>query len=81
MKAMKGLPIPQAVKSGHIECPVGGCFDMSYPSSRLRRGRVQEGGAVSPTLTCGGLICVYEGYEDGRDGMSEQQGGREAAEP
>ena len=37
------LKIPQATKKGYIECPVGGCFDWSYPTSKLRRGRVQGG--------------------------------------
>lgn len=32
----------------------GGVVDMSYSNSKLRRGRVQEGGHVSPTLTCSG---------------------------
>lgn len=62
---MMPIPIPQATRKGYIECPAGGCFDMSYPTSRLRRGRVQDGGAVSPTITCGGTVCVYEGYEEG----------------
>lgn len=30
--------------------------DLSYPSSKTRRGRVQGGGEISPTVTCmGGL--------------------------
>ena len=60
----KTLPVPQATKQGYIECPVGGCFDMSYPKSKLRRGRVQGGGTITPTITCGGEICVFEGYEE-----------------
>lgn len=39
------LRIPQATKTGYIECPVWGCFDWNYPKSELRRGRVQ-GGAI-----------------------------------
>ena len=31
----------------------GGVCDLSYPNSDTRRGRVQEGGTVAPTLTCG----------------------------
>lgn len=59
------LRIPQATKKGYIECPIGGCFDMSYPKSKLRRGRVQGGGRVCPTLTAGTPeIYVFEGvYE------------------
>ena len=78
---MRPIPIPQATKKGYIECPAGGCFDMSYPTSGLRRGRVQGEGDIAPTITRGGTICYYEGYEDGRDDLPEQQGGREAAEP
>ena len=48
------LKIKQATKQGYIECKVGGCFDSSYPTSKLRRGRVQEGGDVTPTITAGG---------------------------
>lgn len=29
----------------------GGCADFLYPSSELRRGRVQGGGQISPTIT------------------------------
>jgi DNA (cytosine-5)-methyltransferase 1 len=35
---------------------------MSYPESKTRRGRVQEGGKISPTLMAGGdAPCYYEG--------------------
>lgn len=43
--------IKQATKDGYIECKVGGVADLSYPDSKTRRGRVQEGGDVCPTLT------------------------------
>lgn len=56
------LKIPQATKKGYIECPIGGCFDWSYPTSKLRRGRVQVGGNVCPTLMAGEPeIYVFEG--------------------
>lgn len=60
------LRIPQATKRGYVECPVGGCFDWSYPGSPTRRGRIQDGGMVCPTLcACEPEIYVYEGvYED-----------------
>ncbi len=45
------VEIKQATKDGTIKCKVGGCFDASYPDSKPRRGRVQEGGDVVPTLT------------------------------
>lgn len=43
--------IPQATKQGYIECEVGGVADLSYPNSKTRRGRVQDGGKISPTIT------------------------------
>ena len=58
------LRIPQATKQGYIEVPQGAVFDMSYPESTTRRGRVQEGGQVSPTLMDGGEApCYFEGVE------------------
>ena len=42
--------IPQATKKGYIELKTGIC-DWSYPNSKLRRGRVQGGGTIVPTLT------------------------------
>lgn len=59
------IKIPQATKKGWIACPVGGCFDMSYPTSKLRRGRVQGEGGISPTLMAGEPeIVVFLGYEE-----------------
>lgn len=43
--------IKQATKEGYIAMEEGGVFDASFPESSTRRGRVQEGGTVSPTLT------------------------------
>lgn len=48
------IKIKQATKEGEIECKVGGCYDASYPDSKTRRGRVQEGGDVTPTITAQG---------------------------
>ena len=56
-----GLKIRQATRKGWIEVPEGGCFDAAYPKSKLRRGRVQGGGQISPTITCNIEIYVYEG--------------------
>lgn len=50
---MEEIQIKQATKDGSISCKVGGCFDASYPNSTTRRGRVQEGGDVTPTITAG----------------------------
>lgn len=43
--------IPQATKKGYIEMEVGGVYDLTYPNSKTRRGRVQENGNICPTLT------------------------------
>jgi DNA (cytosine-5)-methyltransferase 1 len=48
------LEIKQATKEDSIECKVGGCYDASYPDSTTRRGRVQNGGDVTPTITAQG---------------------------
>ena len=45
------IKIPQATKQGYIECEVGGVADLSYPNSKTRRGKVQEKGTISPTIT------------------------------
>lgn len=45
-----GIWVSQAVKSGYIFCPMGGVFDMGYPNSKLRRGRVQGQGEICPTI-------------------------------
>lgn len=49
---MEKVRIKQATQQGFIECAVGGgVVDLSYPSSKTRRGRVQEGGWICPTIT------------------------------
>jgi DNA (cytosine-5)-methyltransferase 1 len=47
----KLIKIRQATKQGWIYLKSGGVCDMSYPTSKLRRGRVQGGGDICPTLT------------------------------
>ena len=55
------IKIKQATKKGYIECCDGGLADLSYPSSKTRRGRVQMGGYISPTVTTGEIgICKIE---------------------
>lgn len=49
--------IKQATKEGFIECSVPGAADLSYPTSCLRRGRVQGGGTKSPTITTTTGVC------------------------
>lgn len=45
----KVIYIKQATKQGYIACKNGGVFDCSYPTSKLRRGRVQGGGNFTNT--------------------------------
>ena len=53
--------IRQATQKGYIECEIGGVADFSYPTSELRRGRVQGGGHVCPTITSQSMgICRVE---------------------
>jgi len=57
---MTKLRIPQATATGYIEVEEWGVFDYSYPESKTRRGRVQEGGRITPTITCTGEILRFE---------------------
>lgn len=55
------IRIKQATRQGFIECAVGGAVDLSYPNSKTRRGRVQEGGLICPTITAQNTgICLIE---------------------
>lgn len=45
------IKIRQATKTGYIPLDNGGVVDMTYVKSKTRRGRVQEGGHVAPTIT------------------------------
>jgi DNA (cytosine-5)-methyltransferase 1 len=58
------LKIKQATKKGYVECPMGGVFDIAYPTSKFRRGRVQDGGKISPAITCNMTLCVFEGINN-----------------
>lgn len=58
--------IRQATHKGYIECEIGGVADFSYPTSELRRGRVQGGGNICPTITSQSMgICRVEKAEGG----------------
>ena len=57
------LLIPQATKKGYIEMDLPGVCDLSYPNSKTRRGRVQENGKVSPTLTASSQDICYIEYK------------------
>ena len=62
---IKTVKIPQATKKGYIECEIGGVADLSYPDSKTRRGRVQDGGNICPTLTATETgVCRIESAED-----------------
>lgn len=57
--------IPANTKDGYIECEVGGVIDVSYPTSKTRRGRVQDGGKTTPALTCAtesNLVRIEDNY-------------------
>ena len=43
--------VKQATSQGYTECEIVGVADLSYPESKTRRGRVQEGGKICPTIT------------------------------
>lgn len=65
--------IPQATKKGYIEMDLPGVCDLSYPNSKTRRGRVQEGGKVSPTLTAASQdICYIEPKLDFVGGIGDK---------
>lgn len=59
------IKIRQATSKGWIGLPLsGGLADLSFPTSKLRRGRVQFNGEICPTLTCGsGELYVFERIE------------------
>lgn len=64
-KIIDTVKIKQATNKGYIECKVGGVADLSYPSSKSRRGRVQSGGEVCPTLLAnGGKVCRIESAKE-----------------
>jgi DNA (cytosine-5)-methyltransferase 1 len=54
------IPISQATTKGYINCKLGGIADLSYPTSKTRRGRVQGDGDLCPTLTATkqGLVVI-----------------------
>ncbi len=82
MSKDKYIWIKQATKDGYIKMKSGGVCDVSYPTSKLRRGRVQEGGNVSPTLTCeSGAIVRIEVMENGFFQQALETAERENAKP
>lgn len=55
LEATDTVRIRQATKKGYIEMEAGGVFDATYPNSKTRRGRVQEGGTICPTITANSM--------------------------
>lgn len=47
---LEAVMIKQATKAGFIKWQVGGVADLSFPTSKTRRGRVQAGETVCPTI-------------------------------
>lgn len=62
-KSPQLILIPQATKKGYIEMNLPGVCDLSYPTSKTRRGRVQEKGKASPTLTASSQDICYIEYK------------------
>ncbi|MBQ0113064.1 MAG: DNA cytosine methyltransferase [Bacteroidales bacterium] len=56
----KKIKIRQATKDGFVECELPGIADLNYTSSKTRRGRVVEGGQISPTLTTENIPSLIE---------------------
>ena len=52
VKTQTKILVPANTKLGVVEMEMGGVMDVSYPNSKTRRGRVQDGGKTSPALTC-----------------------------
>lgn len=67
--------IRQATKRGHIECDSEGIADLSYPTSKTRRGRVIENGNVCPTImTSNHELCVVYSADQIRRLMPKECG-------
>lgn len=56
--------VRQATKLGYIEVKLGGVADLSFPTSKLRRGRVQGSGQICPTLMASSSCCIYRIEKD-----------------
>ena len=50
---LAAVMIQPPTTAGTIKWRVGGVADLSFPTSKTRRGRVQESGNVCPTLMAG----------------------------
>ena len=55
------LKLKDAVKQGYIEIDeYPAVADLSFPTSKTRRGRVQNGGAICPTIMTSSALYVFE---------------------
>ena len=64
-KRREYVGIKQATQQGYAVMEVGGVADFLYPTSKLRRGRVQGGGQISPTITAENSgVCKVEKNEN-----------------
>ena len=50
----KYVKIKQATDKGYALCKVGGVFNGGFPTSKTRRGRVENGGEIAPTIMASG---------------------------
>lgn len=66
LERKEDMKIKNATNQGYLECPAGGCFDGQFPDSKDRRGRVQEGGNVTPALTAEGSQQIYYNVDEWR---------------
>lgn len=68
------VKVPQATRQGWIGCPFGGVFDISFPNSKNRRGRVQGNGFVCPTILTGNAnSLIYVDYEGRLRNFTERE--------
>lgn len=57
------IKIRQATSLGYITIPIENLpsvADLSFPTSKLRRGRVQGDGGICPTIATTGGLYVFE---------------------
>ena len=52
------MKVKNQTKKGYLEVSEGGCFDLAFPNSKYRRGRVIGGGRITNTLDTGCNIGV-----------------------
>lgn len=57
---MREIKIKQATKEGSIPIVEGGVADLSFPTSKTRRGRVQDNGTIAGTLCTSNQLCRIE---------------------